>query len=168
MRADSSWTEEQPGSDLVVAQPLSHQSQHFTLALRQHRQPFFPGLGGDPLSRELGDEAPGDPRREQRLASGDYPDGMQQLGRSGILIVVFAAIVPSDQVFIKAFALGMVAAILVDATIIRMLLVPAHLLGRSNWWLPRILERRLPQLLVEGAPDAFLRPVADAQPVPSR
>ncbi|SCL34569.1 putative drug exporter of the RND superfamily [Micromonospora rhizosphaerae] len=101
--------------------------------------------------------------------------GLASTGRvitaaAAIMIVVFAAIVPSDQVFIKVFGLGMVAAILVDATVIRMLLVPAvmHLLGRSNWWLPRVMERHLPQLHVEGAPDTFLRPVTDAEPVPSR
>ncbi|MFD2762579.1 MMPL family transporter [Micromonospora eburnea] len=89
---------------------------------------------------------------------------------AAIMIVVFAALVPSDQVFIKVFGVGMVAAILVDATIIRMLLVPAvmHLLGRSNWWLPRVIERRLPQLHVEGVPDTYLRPVTEAEPVPSR
>ncbi len=71
---------------------------------------------------------------------------------AAIMVVVFASIVPSDQVFIKIAGVGMVAAILVDATIIRMLLVPAvmHLLGRSNWWLPRGLARRLPQLSIEG------------------
>jgi RND superfamily putative drug exporter len=64
----------------------------------------------------------------------------------------------------------MVAAILVDATIIRMLLVPAvmHLLGRGNWWLPRSLARRLPQLHVEGPSETFLRPIDDPEPVMSR
>ena len=49
----------------------------------------------------------------------------------------------------------MVAAILVDATVIRLLLVPAvmHLLGRGNWWLPRPVARRLPALHVEGPPE---------------
>ncbi|WP_161558024.1 MMPL family transporter [Micromonospora sicca] len=101
--------------------------------------------------------------------------GLASTGRvitaaAAIMIVVFAAIVPSDQVFIKVFGLGMVAAILVDATIVRMLLVPAimHLLGRSNWWLPRVMERRLPQLHVEGPPDTFLRPIDEAELLPSR
>jgi RND superfamily putative drug exporter len=101
--------------------------------------------------------------------------GLASTGRvitaaAAIMIVVFAAMIPSDQVFIKVFAVGMVAAILVDATIVRMLLVPAvmHLLGRSNWWLPRTMERRLPQLHVEGPSDTFLRPIDDAELVPSR
>jgi RND superfamily putative drug exporter len=51
-----------------------------------------------------------------------------------------------------------------------MLLVPAvmHLLGRSNWWLPRFMDRRLPQLHLEGPSETFLRPVDDLEPVPSR
>jgi RND superfamily putative drug exporter len=89
-----------------------------------------------------------------------------------IMIVVFAALIPIDDVTIKSFGVGMVAAILIDATIVRMLLVPAvmHLLGRGNWWLPRPLERWLPQLHVEGPrPDTF-RPAHDAAtptPVPA-
>jgi RND superfamily putative drug exporter len=87
--------------------------------------------------------------------------GLASTGRvitaaAAIMIVVFAAIIPSDQVFIKVFGVGMVAAILVDATVIRMLLVPAvmHVLGRRNWWLPHGLDRRLPDLHIEGAPRA--------------
>jgi RND superfamily putative drug exporter len=58
---------------------------------------------------------------------------------------------------------GMAAAIFVDATVVRMLLVPAimHLLGRANWWLPRSWERRIPQLHVEGRPEVFLPRPAD-------
>jgi putative drug exporter of the RND superfamily len=68
------------------------------------------------------------------------------------MMVVFASIIPSSQVFIKISGVGLVAAILVDATIIRMLLVPAimHLLGRGNWWLPRSVDRRFPQLHADG------------------
>jgi RND superfamily putative drug exporter len=49
---------------------------------------------------------------------------------------------------------GMAAAILVDATIVRMVLVPAvmQLLGRANWWVPRWLDRTLPHLGNEPAP----------------
>jgi RND superfamily putative drug exporter len=52
----------------------------------------------------------------------------------------------------------MAAAILVDATVVRLLLVPAvmHLLGRANWWMPAWLRRRLPELHVEGRPEVYL------------
>ncbi len=77
---------------------------------------------------------------------------------AAIMIVVFAAFIPSDDVFIKVIGVGMAAAILIDATVVRMLLVPAvmHLLGRANWRLPASWDRRLPQLRVEGRPDSFL------------
>ncbi len=98
----------------------------------------------------------------QAVTSGLASTGRVITAAAAIMVVVFAALVPSDQVFIKIFGIGMVAAILVDATIIRMLLVPAvmHLLGRHNWWLPRSIGRRLPQLHVEGPPAA--------QPLPHR
>ena len=106
----------------------------------------------------------------QAITTGLASTGRVITAAAAIMIVVFAAIIPSDQVFIKVFGVGMVAAILVDATIIRMLLVPAvmHLLGRSNWWLPRGMARRLPQLHIEGPPIASARPLDDAEPVPSR
>jgi len=99
--------------------------------------------------------------------------GLASTGRvitaaAAIMVVIFAAIIPSEQVFIKIFGVGMVAAILVDATIIRMLLVPQvmHLLGRRNWWLPRGLERRLPHLHIEGPPAAPTGRVADLVTTP--
>jgi len=90
-------------------------------------------------------------------------DGLAGTGRvitaaAAIMVAVFAAFVPSPDVFLKVIGVGMAAAILVDATVVRMLLVPAvmHLLGRANWWLPAWLDRRLPQLHVEGQPELFL------------
>ena len=104
------------------------------------------------------------------IVSGLASTGRVITAAAAIMIVVFAAMIPSDQVFIKVFAVGMVAAILVDATIIRMLLVPAvmHLLGRGNWWLPRGMARRLPQLHVEGPSHTLLRPVDDEELALSR
>jgi putative drug exporter of the RND superfamily len=90
-------------------------------------------------------------------------DGLAGTGRvitaaAAIMIAVFAAFVPSPDIILKVIGLGMATAILVDATVVRMLLVPAvmHLLGRLNWWLPRSIDRRLPQLHVEGQPERFL------------
>ncbi len=104
----------------------------------------------------------------QAITSGLASSARVITAAAAIMIAVFASLVPSDQVFVKVSGVGLVAAILVDATIIRMLLVPAvmHLLGRANWWLPRGMERRLPQLHIEGPPTASARPLADPQPVP--
>jgi RND superfamily putative drug exporter len=106
----------------------------------------------------------------QAITTGLASTGRVITAAAAIMTVVFAAIVPSDQVFIKVSGVGMVAAILVDATIVRMLLVPAvmHLLGRSNWWLPRSMARRLPHLHIEGPPVTSARSLDDAEPVPVR
>ncbi len=74
---------------------------------------------------------------------------------AAIMVAVFAAFIPSPDVFLKVIGVGMAAAILIDATVVRMILVPAvmHLLGRANWWLPRWLDRMIPQLHVEGRPE---------------
>jgi RND superfamily putative drug exporter len=90
-------------------------------------------------------------------------DGLAGTGRvitaaAAIMVAVFAAFVPSPEVFLKVIGVGMAAAIAIDATVVRMLLVPAimYLLGRANWWLPRSVDRWLPQLRVEGRPGAFV------------
>ncbi len=69
-----------------------------------------------------------------------------------IMISVFAAFVVGDDVMVKMFGIGLAAAVAIDATIVRIVLVPAtmKLLGDRNWWLPRWLDRILPNLDVEG------------------
>jgi putative drug exporter of the RND superfamily len=69
-----------------------------------------------------------------------------------IMISVFAAFVLSDDPTIKMFGLGLATAVFIDATIVRLLLVPAtmKLLGDWNWWLPRWLDRLLPNLDIDG------------------
>ena len=69
-----------------------------------------------------------------------------------IMVCVFAAFVIGDERQLKLFGLGMAVAVLVDATIVRMVLVPAtmELLGARNWWLPKSLDRILPRVQIEG------------------
>lgn len=69
-----------------------------------------------------------------------------------IMMSVFAAFITVPQVFIKMFGVGLAAAIVIDATIVRMVLVPStmNLLGKANWWLPRWLDRVLPHVSLEG------------------
>jgi RND superfamily putative drug exporter len=94
----------------------------------------------------------------QAILTGLAGTGRVITAAAGIMIVVFASLIALDDVTMKSFGIGMAAAILVDATIVRMLLVPAvmRLLGAGNWWLPRRLERRMPHLHVEGRPDDYL------------
>jgi RND superfamily putative drug exporter len=69
-----------------------------------------------------------------------------------IMISVFASFVLGDDPIIKMFGVGLAVAVLLDATVVRMVLVPATmaLLDRANWWLPRWLDRLLPNVDVEG------------------
>ncbi len=69
-----------------------------------------------------------------------------------IMISVFGGFVLGDDPTIKMFGLGLATAILVDATIVRVVLVPATmtLMGDANWWLPRWLDRRLPNIDLDG------------------
>ena len=68
-----------------------------------------------------------------------------------IMVVVFLAFVFGDNRTIKMIGLGMATAIAVDALVVRTVLVPAimHLLGKANWYLPPLLDRRLPRLDLE-------------------
>jgi RND superfamily putative drug exporter len=71
-----------------------------------------------------------------------------------IMVMVFGTFVLSDLRALKLIGLGLAVAVAIDATIVRILLVPAtmELLGEANWWLPKWLDRILPHLAVEGAP----------------
>ncbi|HEY8721229.1 MMPL family transporter [Pengzhenrongella sp.] len=90
-------------------------------------------------------------------------EGLAGTGRvitaaAAIMVAVFAAFIPSPDVILKVIGVGMASAIFIDATVVRMLLVPAamHLLGRANWWLPAWLGRRMPELHIEGRPEVHL------------
>jgi RND superfamily putative drug exporter len=106
--------------------------------------------------------------REEYDATGDNTEsvarGTAATGRvitsaALIMTVVFASFVADPSPLVKMLGLGLATAIVLDATIVRMVVVPATmaLLGRANWWLPRWLDRRLPHLSMEG-PDAAGRP----------
>ena len=102
--------------------------------------------------------------REEWLRTGDartsVPTGLAATARvitsaALIMICVFLSFVLVDEPTVKMMGLGLATAVFVDATIIRMVLVPAtmELLGDANWWLPRWLDRLLPHLDLEGAPE---------------
>ena len=67
------------------------------------------------------------------------------------MTVVFAAFIFTTDRNIKMIGLGMAVAIIIDALVIRTVLVPAimHTLGKANWHLPAVLDRRLPRLKLE-------------------
>ncbi len=80
---------------------------------------------------------------------------------AAIMVAVFLSFALGPQRVIKEFSIGLAVAILVDATVVRLVLVPAtmELLGDANWWLPKWLDRLLPHI---GAEAAGERPIAKA------
>jgi RND superfamily putative drug exporter len=102
--------------------------------------------------------------REEYLVSGDnataVADGLASTARvitaaAAIMIAVFMSFVLGDLRVLKLMGLGLATAIFIDATIVRMVLVPAtmELLGKANWWIPKWLDRILPRISVEAPPD---------------
>jgi RND superfamily putative drug exporter len=100
--------------------------------------------------------------REAYAATGDNTEsvarGMAATGRvitsaALIMTVVFLSFVADPSPLVKMIGLGLSTAIVLDATIVRMVMVPATmaLLGRANWWLPGWLDRRLPHVSMEDA-----------------
>ncbi|MFJ9408027.1 MMPL family transporter [Streptomyces sp. NPDC101393] len=69
-----------------------------------------------------------------------------------IMVSVFAAFIISDNIVVKMLGLGLAVSVLIDATVVRLLLVPAvmTLLGPAAWWTPRWLDRILPHVSTEG------------------
>ena len=92
----------------------------------------------------------GDPRNS--VADGLAATARVITAAAAIMVVVFGAFLLEDTRVIKLFGVGLSVAVLLDATLVRMLLVPAtmELLGARNWWLPAWLDRILPRLSVEG------------------
>ena len=90
------------------------------------------------------------------MASRAVADGLAKTARvitaaAAIMVVVFLSFVTSQEVFLKLFGIGLATAVFLDATVVRLVLVPAvmQLLGKWNWWTPNWLERILPRLDVE-------------------
>jgi len=99
--------------------------------------------------------------REEWVRTGDskasVADGLAATARvitaaAAIMVFVFGSFLLEAERTIKFFGFGLALAVLIDATIVRMLLVPAtmELLGDRNWWLPRWLDKILPHVNVEG------------------
>ena len=99
--------------------------------------------------------------REEWRRTGDnssaVADGLAKTARvitaaAAIMVCVFGSFVIGDPLHVlKVFGLGLAAAIFIDATLVRMVLVPSvmELLGRANWWMPSWLDRAVPKLGVE-------------------
>ncbi len=113
-------------------------------------------------------------RRDNRAA---VVHGLAATGRTitaaaAIMVLVFAAFVLGGERVIKLFGIGLASAVLLDAVVVRSVIVPGLMLtvGRANWWLPHSLERLLPRLNVEGTAGAAPSggPSPPAEPVLDR
>ncbi len=110
--------------------------------------------------------------REEYLRTGDattsVADGLASTAKvitaaAAIMVVVFASFMLEDIREIKLFGLGLALAVVLDATLVRMVVVPAtmELLGERNWWIPRWLDRILPHLEIERAEHPIPVPESD-------
>ena len=101
--------------------------------------------------------------REEYDRSGDsqqaVADGLAATGRvisaaAAIMVCVFGSFVLGADRSLKLFGFGLAVAVFIDATIVRLVLVPAamELMGNANWWAPRWLVRYLPTIRVDDVP----------------
>ncbi|MGZ6641461.1 MAG: MMPL family transporter [Solirubrobacteraceae bacterium] len=89
----------------------------------------------------------------EAVAHGLAATGRTITAAAAIMVLVFAAFVLGGERIIKLFGIGLASAVLLDAIVVRSVLVPGLMLvvGRANWWLPGAIDRRLPRFNVEGA-----------------
>jgi RND superfamily putative drug exporter len=96
-------------------------------------------------------------RKDNALAVtlGQAETGKVITAAATIMVLVFASFVFGGDRLVKVFGVGLASAVLLDAFVVRTVLVPAlmHIAGPANWWLPGWLDRILPRLNIEG-PDA--------------
>ncbi|MDX2898075.1 MMPL family transporter, partial [Streptomyces scabiei] len=105
-------------------------------------------------------------RADEAITSGFRHSARVVVAAALIMIAVFAGFIGESDSMIKMIGFGLASAVLFDAFVVRMAIVPAvlTLLGDRAWWLPKWLDRALPRVDVEG--EALTRH-ADAAPVPA-
>ena len=103
------------------------------------------------------------------VTRGQAETGQVITAAAAIMILVFASFVLGGERIIKEFGIGLAGAVLLDALIVRTVLVPAlmHLFGTANWWLPGWLDRLLPSVHVERSSADVGRPPARAAGQPT-
>ncbi|MFO7592408.1 MAG: MMPL family transporter, partial [Acidimicrobiia bacterium] len=116
--------------------------------------------------------------REEYDRTGDnataVADGVASTARvitaaAAIMVCVFGSFVLGPERGLALFGLGLAVAVFLDATVVRLLLVPAtmELLGDANWWMPRWLDRILPRVHVEGGHEEREHEECDRVPAPA-
>jgi uncharacterized membrane protein YdfJ with MMPL/SSD domain len=150
------WAGSRLDNNFTLASSPSQQAQNL-LASR------FPSQKGLSRMREEWAQRRGD--NSKAVANGLATTARVITAAAAIMVCVFGSFVIGDPLrILGVFGLGLAAAVLVDATVVRMVLVPAvmQLLGPANWWLPRWIGRATPNLAIEPNVD----PMRAAWPAP--
>ncbi|HEY6469985.1 MAG TPA: MMPL family transporter [Candidatus Dormibacteraeota bacterium] len=107
----------------------------------------------------------------EAVTTGQALTGRVITAAATIMIFVFLSFLLNDNIIIQQFGVGLAAAILIDAFVVRTLVVPSlmHMLGTWNWWLPQWVDQLLPTLHIDEGRgvDSRIRPLAPRQ-TPSR
>jgi RND superfamily putative drug exporter len=111
-----------------------------------HRQPAISSAPLDLAARPA-------QRNRRAVIAGQAKSGRVIAAAAAIMILVFGSFLLGDQRQLQEFGFGLAFSVLVDALVLRCLLVPAlmHLVGPANWTLPNWLERVLPRISIEAA-----------------
>jgi putative drug exporter of the RND superfamily len=90
---------------------------------------------------------------KQSVVSGLVTSARVITAAAAIMVFVFGSFVLNGDPTVKQFGIGLAVAVILDATIVRCLLVPALMvkMGNANWYMPRWLGRLLPHISIEGA-----------------
>ncbi|MGZ6724638.1 MAG: MMPL family transporter, partial [Solirubrobacteraceae bacterium] len=88
---------------------------------------------------------------EKAIVTGIAHTARPIVAAAAIMAAVFGCFLVADVLELKQFGFALAMAVILDATIVRLLLVPAFmkLAGKANWWLPGVLDRHLPQVRVD-------------------
>jgi len=108
---------------------------------------------------------------DESVALGLAKTGRVVTAAALLMSISFAALIAAQVAFMRMFGLGLTLAVLADATLVRMMLVPAfmHVLGRWNWWAPKPLVRLHERIgISESVDDPPATASASTEPVVSR
>jgi RND superfamily putative drug exporter len=106
-------------------------------------------------------------RPDEAIVSGFRHSARVVVAAALIMTSVFAGFLTASDPLVKMIGFGLAAAVVLDAFVLRMTIMPAllALLGKRAWWLPRWLDRILPRLDIEG--EALERDFAPAAAIPA-
>jgi RND superfamily putative drug exporter len=130
---------------------LSMDYEVYTVS-RMHEEWQRLGRDATAITSEAG-ESRGEARRNHRaVTAGQAHSTRIVVAAAGIMILVFGSFLPGGHHLLQEFGFGLGFSVLIDALIIRSMLLPAamHLIGPANWYLPAWLARALPRLDIEA------------------